>query len=138
MSTRLQGINNCLAAGAIAGLVTTILIWLVGRLGIFAIIGVPLAPDLSNIWIYQRMVWGGLWGFQFLIPVMRGMPHWKRGLVFGTIPALASLFFFLPFKDGQGMLGLEMGPLMPVVVIVFNLLWGYLAGRWLDFTEGRG
>ena len=117
------------------GLATTLAIWAVSQTGIFVLLGTPLVFTLSSGWIYQRMVWGGLWGLLFAIPLFGQWSQKKRGLLFSAAPAFASLVFFLPFKDNQGMLGLELGPMMPVLVILFSVLWGYLAGFWLDYSS---
>ena len=120
------------AAGAIGGFLQTLAIWVTGKLGLFALFQLPLAFELNLVWFYQRITWGGLWGLLFLIPLLREVPHWKRGLVFGIVPALASLLIFLPFKDGHGYFGLNLGVMMPVVVVAFGLMWGIIAGALLD------
>jgi len=120
------------AAGAIAGFLQSFIIWGVGKIGLFVVLGIPVSFPFQLAWFYQRITWGGLWGFVFLVPMVLPWPQWKRGLLVGVAPALASLFFFLPFKDGQGMLGLELGPMFPIVVIVFDLLWGIIAGALLE------
>ena len=122
-------------AGAIAGFLQTILIWLVGQFGMFALLQLPLKFELNLVWFYQRITWGGLWGLVFLIPLLRSVPQWKRGLVFGILPALLSLFVFLPFKDGHGYMGLNLGVMMPIVVVGFGLIWGMIAGSLLDRTQ---
>lgn len=127
----------CIAAGALGGLCQSLLIWLVGQLGFFIAVRLPLAPELTLPWLYRRIVWGGLWGLVFLLPVLRRKAHWKRGLLLGLLPAAATLFYFLPFKDGLGYLGLALGTAMPAVVILFGLIWGQLAGFWLDRVTTR-
>lgn len=123
------------AAGAIGGFLQTLLIWVVGVLGLFTLFQLPLKFELNLAWFYQRITWGGLWGLLFLIPLLQSVPHWKRGLIFGIFPALASLLIFLPFKDGHGYLGLNLGVMMPVVVVAFGLIWGMIAGSLLDRTQ---
>jgi hypothetical protein len=132
MQNRIAGVFQVFAAGAIAGLIQTFIIWLTGQIGLFVLLGIPVSFGFNIAWFYQRISWGGLWGLLFLIPLLSAAPQWKRGLVFGLFPALASLFFFLPFKDGQGFLGLALGAMMPIVVVLFNVLWGAIAGFLLD------
>ena len=126
------GIFQSFGAGAIGGLLQTLLIWMVSEFGLFALLQLPLRFELNLVWFYQRISWGGLWGLLFLIPLLRGAPQWKRGLLVGIFPALASLLIFLPFKDGHGYLGLNLGVMMPVVVVVFGLVWGMITGALLD------
>lgn len=120
------------AAGAIAGFLQTFIIWVAGKVGLFVVLGIGVSFEFHLAWFYQRITWGGLWGFLFLVPMVVAWPQWKRGLLVGVVPAVASLFFFLPFKDGQGMLGLALGVMMPIVVILFDLLWGVIAGALLE------
>ena len=121
-------------AGALGGMAQGILIWLFGQLGLFILVRLPLAPPLTLPWIYQRMVWGGIWGVFFLLPVVRHWPHWKRGWLIGLFPAAGSLFYFLPFQDGHGWLGLYLGGAMPFVVIFFGWVWGLMTGIFLART----
>ena len=70
----------------------------------------------------------------FLLPLL---PAWRwrmRGLLYGVVPSVATLLLFNPLKDELGLFGLGMGPMWPVFVIAFNLLWGYLAGAWLEMS----
>lgn len=134
MHSRFHLASHAFAAGALAGLITTILLWIVGQVGIFILLGVPFAPPLTTSMIYTRVVWGGMWGLLFLLPVL---PAWRwrmRGLLYGIVPSAAALLLFNPLKDGLGLFGLEMGLMWPVFVIAFNVLWGYLAGAWLDLS----
>ncbi len=138
MGSTIRGLHDGMAAGAIAALIQTLIIWALYRVGIIFLIGVPLDFPLSTALIYQRVVWGGLWGMCFMLPLLKNSAQWKRGLVIGLLPAAASLFWFNPFLKGQGMLGLNLGPMMPVIVVAFNLLWGYLAGVWFGHSTPAG
>ena len=134
MPSLMQRAFSCIAAGAIAGLFTTILIWAFSEAGMFVRLGIPMAPDLHVSWIYQRSFWGGLWGPIFLLPLLTHASQWRRGLLLGIAPALVTLLLFNPIKDGIGILGLQYGLYWPLVVLFFSLLWGAVAGWWLDFS----
>ncbi len=135
MHTIIGNAYQAFAAGAIGGFLQTIVIWLTSKIGVFALLQLPLSFDFNLVWFYQRITWGGLWGLLFLIPLMRNTPQWQRGLLFGLVPALASLLFFLPFKDAQGFFGLNLGVMMPVVVVAFGLVWGAITGALLDRAQ---
>jgi hypothetical protein len=137
MSTITGRISLVLAAGALAGLAQAVIIVVCAEFRLFHLLGLPLDVLLRPAYLYQRFAWGALWGLLFLLPLARGLPHARRGLIFAAGPAAGSLFYFLPFRDGHGWLGLRFGAMMPVVVIVFALLWGWMAGLWLDRAEGR-
>jgi hypothetical protein len=138
MPTTLQRANHCFAAGAVGGLITTFLIWVASQSGAFLIIGVPLVFEMTPGWLYQRIVWGGLWGLVFLPPVLVSWRPWRRGLILGLAPAAATLLLFNPIKDGIGLFGLGLGPMMPVVVVLFSLVWGAIAGWYLGHFADIG
>ncbi len=135
MHTIIGNAYQAFAAGAIGGFLQSMVILLTGKIGLFALLQLPLSFDFNLVWIYQRITWGGLWGLLFLIPLMRNAPQWQRGLFFGLAPALASLLVFLPFKDAQGFFGLNLGIMMPVVVVAFGLVWGAITGTLLDRAQ---
>jgi len=124
------------AAGAFGGILQTLIIVGLSELAIFQLLGMPFKIPFTLPYLYQRITWGGIWGFLFLIPILPNTRHWIRGLIFSAAPALASLLFFLPFHDDMGWFGLKMGPAWPVVVVIFALVWGFIAGSWLDRAHG--
>ncbi len=137
MQTKLAGVFLVFSAGAVAGFIQTLVIWICGQAGVFNLLQLPLDFPFQPAWFYQRVTWGGMWGLLFLIPLLRQARHFHRGLLFGLLPALATLVWFLPFKGEHGFFGLNLGIMMPVVVVVFGLIWGALAGALLDRAQGR-
>ena len=111
------------AAGCLGALVNSIALWLAGRHGVTQALGVAIAPGLSPHWLYPRIVWGGLWGFFFLIAWHDSRPVIK-GLCLSLFPSAAQLLYFFPFHTHQGFLGLGLGALTPLVGLLFNGLWG--------------
>jgi hypothetical protein len=134
MPPLIQRAYLCIAAGAIAGLLTTILIWAFSEAGMFARLGIPMAPELHVSWLYQRSFWGGLWGPVFIVPLLRHSAQWRRGVLFGIAPGLLTLLVFNPLKDGIGLFGLQWGLAWPLLVLFFTVLWGAVAGWLLDFS----
>ena len=128
---------QAMAAGALGGLVQGVILWLFGQLGLFIVVRLPLAPPLDLPWLYQRIVWGGIWGLFFLLPVLRNWSNLRRGWLIGLFPASGSMFYFLPFQDGHGVMGLELGGAMPFVVVFFGWVWGWMAGAFLDRAVPR-
>jgi hypothetical protein len=123
------------AAGALGGLANSIAVWLFGVLHISGALGVAIAPAISPDWLYPRLVWGGIWGFLFLSPQPRGA-WWLRGLVFSLGPTLVQLLIVFPVKTDAGAFGLGLGAMTPVLVIVFNAIWGLVAAFALKATRG--
>lgn len=122
------------AAGAFGGFVNSLVVWICGELGVPPALGVAIAPDLTVAWLYPRIVWGGLWGFLFALP-LGTTSTLRRGLLLSLVPAAFQLFVFYP-RAGHGNLGLDLGLLTPVCVLVFSAVWGVAASWWLRGTKG--
>jgi hypothetical protein len=133
MSNFARKISLVFAAGCLGGLINSLAVWIFGELGISSAMGVSIAPELSPGWLYPRLVWGGIWGLLFLLPLMPAS-IFARGLVFSIGPTLVQLFFVFPMNANKGMLGLDLGLLTPVLVVVFNAIWGWTAAIWLKST----
>ena len=122
------------AAGCLGGLVNSLAVWLSGMYGISAAIGVKIAPQLSAAWLYPRIVWGGIWGLLFLLPLLR-RKFLAQGLIYSLGPTLVQLFVVFPMKANKGVMGLDLGDLTPLAVVVFNAVWGVTASFWLRWTK---
>ena len=121
------------AAGCLGGLLNSLAVWLGGYYGITPALGVKIAPQLSAAWLYPRIVWGGIWGILFLLPLLK-RNYLIRGLIFSLGPTLVQLFVVFPMKANKGVMGLDLGALTPVAVVVFNAIWGITAAIWLRLT----
>jgi len=121
------------AAGCLGGLANSLAVWLFGAYGVTKSLGVRIAPDLSPVWLYPRLVWGGIWGLLFLLPVFRSSVL-KRGLLLSLGPTIIQLFVVFPYKADQGMMGMGLGALTPLLVLVFNAIWGITVAIWLRFV----
>ena len=121
-------------AGCLGGLVNSLAVWLCGYYGITSALGVKIAPQLSAAWLYPRIVWGGIWGILFLLPLMK-RNYLTQGLIFSLGPTLVQLFVIFPMKANKGVMGLDLGALTPVAVVVFNAIWGITAAIWLRLTK---
>ncbi|MBM4325765.1 MAG: hypothetical protein FJ118_01265 [Deltaproteobacteria bacterium] len=124
------------AAGNVGAVVNSLAAWLFGMLGVSAALGVKMAPALTAGWLYPRLVWGGLWGLLFSLPFLPGSPL-LRGFLFSIGPTFGQLFIVFPFSLGKGMLGLDLGTLTPVLVILFNAIWGIVTSYWLELTQDK-
>ncbi|MEW6428415.1 MAG: hypothetical protein AB1568_10310 [Thermodesulfobacteriota bacterium] len=125
-------ISGAFTGGALGGLADSINIWALSRLGITGLLGVAMKPEFTPPWLYQRLVWGGLWMLLLLLPLWRERPV-LRGCVFSLPPSAMMLFLVLPGM-GKGMLGLGFGAMTPVVVIGLNFVYGIIAAYWYRFT----
>lgn len=122
------------AAGALGGLANSLVVWGFGALGISRALGVSIAPALTPAWLYPRIVWGGLWGFLFILP-LRSASEIRRGLLLSLAPSAVQLLVVFPIQAHKRMLGLGLGVLTPLLVLFFNGVWGLVTGWWLRGTR---
>jgi hypothetical protein len=113
----------CYAAGCLGALANSLVVWAFGKYGITAFFHVHMAPGLSPDWLYPRIVWGGIWGFLFLLPLLESKPFTK-GALLSVFPTLVQLLVVFPVKAHKGYLGLELGMLTPLFVVFYNWVWG--------------
>jgi len=131
MNLTMKNLSLVFVAGLWGALLNSLVVWLFGWLGIAQAFGVQIAPSLTPAFVYPRLVWGGLWGFSFLFPLVR-LSFPAKGLLLSLAPSLAQLFWVFPFKADQGVLGLQLGELTPLFVLFYNAVWGVAAEWWLN------
>jgi hypothetical protein len=123
-------------AGSAGALVNSLAIWLCGAYGVNAFLQVNIHPRLTPDWLYPRIVWGGIWGLLLFMPLVKSRIL-LRALLVSLGPTAAQLLYVFPVLQHQGVLGLKLGILTPVVVVAFNWLWGVAALVWLRMADGR-
>lgn len=122
------------AAGCLGALANSIALWLLGDFGITQSLHIAIAPKLTPLWLYPRIVWGGIWGFAFLLPMLDSKPLLK-GSILSIFPTLVQLFVVFPFQAHKGMAGLELGLLTPALVVVLNWVWGFVTGLTIKLAK---
>jgi hypothetical protein len=122
------------AAGALGALANSLVAWSFGELGVARALGVAIQPELSPAWLYPRIVWGGLWGGLFVLP-LSGQAWLRRGLILSLGPTLVQLLVVFPAR-GAGILGLGLGVATPLLVLVLNGVWGLVASWWVANVRG--
>jgi hypothetical protein len=110
------------AAGCFGGVVYCVVMWLFSRYGISQSFGVSLYGSVSPQWMYPRIVWSGLWGLLFLLPMLTSR-IFVRSFVISLIPTFVQLFIIYPFYTGKGFAGLQLGLLTPLLVWFFYWMW---------------
>ena len=134
MTISVKNISLVWVAGALGGLANSVIVWLFGAGGLAGALGVQIAPAFTAPWLYQRLVWGGLWGGLFLLPLSRlSLP--VRGLIYSLGPTLVTCFLVFPLQAHRGVLGLQLGSLTPAFVLFYNAVWGVAAGWWLSLVQ---
>lgn len=112
------------AAASLGGLAVALTAWALGRIGVPDILGVAIKPELELGWIYRVMVWGGIWGLIFLLPV-NVKPLWLKGALMTLAPVLAAFVIFIPMRGGA-MFALDRGALAPLYIYLINIPWGFV------------
>ncbi|HXV28376.1 MAG TPA: hypothetical protein VD913_05350 [bacterium] len=134
MTQSLRNLTLVFSAGCVGGVANSLAVWGMGKSGITGAMGVQFVPDWTPAWLYPRIVWGGIWGVLFLLPLMRSSVFW-RGILFSLGPTLAVLLIVLPFQAGKGYFGLELGLMTPVFALIVNAVWGICTAAWLRAVE---
>jgi hypothetical protein len=124
----------CFASGCLGGLIMSLTVWLAGDSGIAASLGVKISPTLTPSWLYKQIVWGGIWGLLFLVPILNSKAF-TRGTLISLFPTFVHLFFIFPYKEGKGMAGIELGLLTPVFVLVYNWIWGVVTSGTIKLSR---
>ncbi len=122
------------AAGCVGALANSLTVWMFGESGINQALGVSIAPTLSPAWLYPRIVWGGLWGLLFLLPMLDSKLFLK-GSILSIFPTLVQLFVVFPYKTDKGFAGLELGLMTPLLVLLFNWVWGVITALSIKLSK---
>lgn len=130
----LKDFSLAFAAGCLGGLMNSAAVWLFGAIGLTPALGVSIAPKLTAAWLYPRLVWGGLWGLLFLLPI-KGLTYSTRGLLLSLGPSAVQLLVIFPVQAQKGFFGLQLGYLTPVMVLFFNAIWGVVTALCLKITR---
>lgn len=122
------------AAGCLGALANSLAVWFFGSTGITSSLGVSIAPSLTPGWLYPRIVWGGIWGLLFFLPMLQSKLLLK-GTVLSLFPTAVQLFVIFPFQANKGMAGLDLGLYTPLLVLFFNWVWGVVAALAIKFSK---
>lgn len=112
-------------AGCIGALANSLVVWFFGDIGITKMAGVAISPALTLQWLYPRIVWGGIWGLLFILPLFKSRLLLKGSLL-SLLPSIVQLLVIFP-NAGNEMGGIALGMLTPIFVLFFNWIWGIVA-----------
>jgi hypothetical protein len=111
------------SAGSVGALANSLTMWFFGHQGFTRSIGVSMSPAFSPEWLYPRIVWGGLWGLLFILPMLNSRLI-AKGSVLSLFPTAFQLFVVFPYMAHKGIAGLKLGVYTPACVLFFNWVWG--------------
>jgi hypothetical protein len=115
-------------------LANSLAVWQFGELGIARWAGVSIAPSLTPVWLYPRIVWGGIWGLLFVLPFLKSR-FLLKGTVLSLLPTAVQLFFIFPYQANKGLAGMSLGMWTPAFVLVYNWVWGIVAAASIKFSK---
>lgn len=134
----LNQISLGFAAGSLGAAANVGFLAAAGAGGLIAVMNIQLPELPYPAFLYKQIAWGGLWGILLAVPVLTG-GWFLRGLLLSLLASAATLFVFFPMQtldeQGPGLAGLNLGDLMPVLVLVANAVWGLVAAWWYSFLS---
>jgi len=122
------------SAGCAGGLAYSVAVSTFGDLGITSALGVSYHHSLTSGWVYSRVVWGGIWGMLFFLPLSQSNLFLK-GAILSLLPTAFQLFVVFPLLGNHGIAGLDLGLLTPLVILFFNWVWGVATGLTLQLSK---
>lgn len=130
----LRKLSLAYTAGTVAALVACLILWILGREGFNAWLGVSLRTGVTAAWLSPRLIFGGLCGLFLALPLLPGRLS-LRAVLIGLVPATYSLLVYFP-HTGRGLFGFGYGALTPLLIGGLCLLWGFLAALWYRLVRG--
>ncbi|MFO7766987.1 MAG: hypothetical protein R6V33_11200 [Pelovirga sp.] len=130
----------CFVSGLLGALFSRLFLWLGDEWGMIRMLAIndSYAIDLNSI--YAPLFAGGLWGLLFFFTVSspRIRRYWvRKGLWVALVPALIDILYIYPQLRNQGIGGINMGLLMPGLLIASWLIWGIFTGFFARLFWGR-
>ena len=121
------------AAGSIGALANSVALWWLGYYGLTARFNIAIAPHLSPEWLYPRIVWGGLWGLLFILPMLQSR-LWLKGLLISLAPTAVQLLVIFP-QANKVIDATALGIYTPILVLLVNGIWGLTAALSIRFAR---
>lgn len=117
----MKNVNNVFVgfmSGLISAMVLLFLFTLVGQHKI-------VLDDNFKYTLYRLMVWGGVWAILFALPISKNI--WLKSSIVGLAVVFFNFIVLMPLQ-GSGFFGVNAGSTAIIMNIVFNYLWGIVAG----------
>lgn len=130
----------CFVSGLLGALFSCLFLWLGGEWGIIQLLGINFSRSIALPALYAPLFAGGLWGLLFFVSVAspRSRRFWiRKSLWVALIPALVDIAYIYPQVQNQGIGGVNLGMLMPGLIILSWLVWGLFTGFFARLLWGR-
>ncbi|MEC5291396.1 DUF6789 family protein [Aurantimonas sp. C2-6-R+9] len=128
-------IGKGMAAGLVATVLLSILMVMKGTMGLMSqldvirmiagMTGMSAAIAWGVHFLLGTVIWGGL--FAWINLAIPGDTQWLRGIVFGIGAWLAMMVLVMP-AAGQGLFGLQLGIMAPVMTLILHVIYGAVLG----------
>ncbi len=122
MGSFLNSFALAYSAGTLGGIANFLFGACLLSFGVLTALGISLPAPPFPASLYQRMIWGGIWGAMLFLPI--GGNIVSRGFWIGLGPTLIAGLVIFPARLGKGFFAIELSPLMPIVILCFNWVWG--------------
>ncbi len=117
-------------AGAFGAVILALVSAALNALRVQELLGLPPPPMPESYLpiLYRVIVWGGIWGLLFVLPVLNRL-WWLKGIIIGVLASLAIVFYFDP--------AVTTPPIRFVYVLILNGgIWGIASGAWWALVSG--
>ncbi len=128
-------IGKGMAAGFVATVLLSILMVMKGTMGLMpqldvirmiaGMTGMSAALAWGVHFLLGTVIWGGL--FAWINHAIPGDTQWLRGIIFGVGAWLAMMVLVMP-AAGQGLFGLQLGIMAPVMTLILHVIYGAVLG----------
>lgn len=132
MKKQLSSLSSAFTSGVMGALMASLLLECADSFGLDRFLGFSLRHDFTLVWLYPRIVWGGVLGLLLLLPVPN-ITGWKKGLLLSLAPTTVEFFIAYP-AAGAGNLGLKWGVWVPLITLGVNALGTVFAVFWAKKT----
>jgi multisubunit Na+/H+ antiporter MnhB subunit len=97
--------------------------------------GMPSNMDEFKQNAYRLLIWGGIWALLLVLPLYKSK-WFLRGSLIGLMVILFNFIVLMPIT-GKGFFGINAGAETIIGNIVFNYIWGVVAGLWYHLAVNK-
>ncbi|MBX9708069.1 MAG: DUF1440 domain-containing protein [Caulobacteraceae bacterium] len=131
----MNNIVRGMIAGFAATVVLSVLMVMKGMMGVMPelniarMLGGMMGQGPAAGWVVHFMIGSVVWGtlFAVLYPAIPGGSAWIKGALFGIAAWLLMMVMIMPMA-GQGLFGMRLGPMAPMMTAVLHVAFGVILG----------
>ncbi|KAL6077192.1 hypothetical protein QOT17_002494 [Balamuthia mandrillaris] len=132
-SQLLSRVTIAAGCGALGGAFNALAILFMYGIQLMRLLRTDLSPfPYEPVWLYNKLVWGMLWGMALLIIPGRRPHYLLRGLFFGLFVSYVHMLVVFPLQ-GDGIMGKKLGWLTFIPINISDVVWGLVSFTWYNF-----